>query len=193
MPLLSELFSFQKVLANVRRIDIRSTARFRFDRSGAAAVEMALVAAPFLALLVAAVQLGLVYLSQSALEIATEKTARPVLTGAAQTAGLTQQQFLSSICANLPAILNCSNVMVDAQVYSTFSSANTSMPTITYDNKGNVSNKWLYNLGGANSIVVIRVMYLLPVIGALSFNVANQQANKILLLATAVVKNEPYQ
>lgn len=170
-----------------------SVGRFRRDREGAAAVETALVAAPFIALLIAALQLGLVYLSQSALEVATEKTARSVLIGAAQTAGLTQAQFLSALCGNLPSILACSRVMVDAQVYTTFSGSNTSAPTITYDSKGNVSNQWSYNLGGANSIVVLRVMYLLPVVGALGFNIVNQNANSRLLLATAVVKNEPYQ
>ena len=167
--------------------------RFRDDRSGATAIETALVAAPFFALLIAALQLGLVYLSQSALEVATEKTARAVLTGADQTTGLTQQQFQSALCANLPAMLACANVMVDAQVYSSFSGSNTSTPTLTYDAKGNVTNPWAYNLGGANSIVVLRVMYLMPVVGALSFSIVNQGANKRLLMATAVIKNEPYQ
>jgi len=166
---------------------------FRHDRSGATAVETALVAVPFFALLIAALQLGLVYLCQSALEVATEKVTRPVLTGADQTAGMTQQQFLAALCGNLPSILSCSNVMVDAQVYSSFSSSNTSAPAITYNASGQVTNQWSFNLGGANSIVVIRVMYLLPVVKALNFNVTNQQANRHLLLATAVFKNEPYQ
>lgn len=180
------------------RFDIRHSTRelgrtFHRDRSGATAVETALVAAPFFALLIAALQLGLIYLSQAALEIATDKTTRSVLTGADQTAGMTQQQFLAAVCSNLPSILSCSNVMVDAQVYGSFSSSNTSTPTITYNPAGNVSNQWAFNLGGANSIVVIRVMYLLPVVGALSFNVANQKAGKHLLMAIAVFKNEPYQ
>ncbi|SDN28428.1 hypothetical protein SAMN05216360_10767 [Methylobacterium phyllostachyos] len=151
------------------------------------------MAVPFFALLIAALQLGLVYLCQSALEIATEKVTRPVLTGTDQVSGMTQQQFLAALCGNLPSILSCSNVMVDAQVYSSFSNSNTSAPTITYNAAGQVSNQWSFNLGSANSIVVIRVMYLLPVAGTLGFNIANQQANRHLLLATAVFKNEPYQ
>ena len=156
-------------------------------------MEMALVATPFLALLIAALQLGLVYLSQSALEVATEKTARSVLTGATQTAGLTQAQFLAALCSNLPVLLSCSKVVVDAQVYTSFSNSDTSTPTLTYDAKGNVTNKWSYNIGGPNDIVVLRVLYLLPVVGALSFNIANQLGNKRLLMTTAVFKNEPYQ
>lgn len=165
----------------------------RQDRRGSAAVEMALVATPFLALLIASLQLGLAYLCQSALEVATEKTARSVLIGTAQTSGLTQAQFLSALCGKLPSILRCSNVMVDAQVYSSFAGSNTASPTITYNANGTVSNKWSYNIGGANDVVVLRVMYLLPVVSALGFNIANLSGGSRLLMATAVFKNEPYQ
>ena len=193
MPLSLHLPFSYRLPTRLRRKAVRSTQQFCDDRSGATAVETALVAAPLFALLIAALQLGLVYLSQSALEVATEKTARSVLTGADQTAGMTQQQFLSALCANLPSILTCSNVMVDAQVYNNFASSNTSVPTLTYDAKGNVTNQWSYNIGSANSIVVLRVMYLLPVVGAFSFNLVNQSANRRLLMTTVVVKDEPYQ
>ncbi len=167
--------------------------RFLTDRGGSTAVEMALVAAPFLALIIAALQLGLIYLSQSALEIATEKASRTVLTGSAQAAGTTQQQFLASVCSKLPAILTCSNLMVDAQVYTSFSNSDTSTPTITYSAKGAITNTWKYNIGGANDIVVLRVLYLLPVVsGPLNFIVSNTSNSKRLLMATAVFKNEPY-
>ena len=166
---------------------------FARDRGGAAALEMALVAVPFFALLIAALQIGLFFLCQSALEVATEKAARTVLTGSAQSSGLTQQQFLASVCSKLPSILACANLMVDAQVYSSFSGANTSTPTMSYNGSGAVSNQWNYNIGGPNDIVVLRVMYLLPVVSApLGFKISNTLNNKRLLMATAVFKNEPY-
>lgn len=182
-----QFWSRQATRARLRRLSFCSNER------GAAAVEMALVATPFLALLIAALQLGLVYLSQSELEIATEKTARSVLTGATQTAGLTQKQFLAAICSDLPALMSCSNVLVDAQAYSSFSDSNTSAPKLTYDSRGNLTNKWSYNIGGPNDIVVLRVLYLLPVIGTLDFNITDELGNTHLLMATAVFKNEPHQ
>ena len=127
--------------------------------------------------------------------MATEKSARLVLTGTEQGASATQQQFLATVCSKLPSILNnCANLMVDAQVYTSFSGANTTVPTITYNQNGSVSNTWQYNIGGANDIVVLRVMYLLPVVaGPLGFNIGNQSSGSRLLMATAVFKNEPYQ
>ena len=176
--------------------------RFRRDARGATAVEFALVAAPFIALLVACLQTGLVYLSQSALELATEKSARLVLTGTvqgeaqgqAQTQPETQAQFLATVCSKLPAILgNCANLLVDAQVYASFGSANTSAPTITYNAQGQITNTWNYNTGGPGDIVVLRVMYLMPVVGGpLNFALANSNGAR-LLIATAVFKNEPFQ
>ena len=168
--------------------------RFFGDRGGATAVEFALVAAPFLAFLIATLQTGIVYVCDSALEIATEKAARLVLTGTVQGQALTQQQFLSTVCSKLPSILYCANVMIDAQVYSSFSGANTSTPTITYNPNGTVSNQWNYNLGGPGDIVVLRVIYLLPVVGGpLNFTLANAAGGKHLSMATAVFKNEPYK
>ena len=169
--------------------------RFLRDERGVNAIETALVATPFIALIIAAIQIALVLLSESALELATEKSARTVFTGSAQTAGTTQSQFLAQVCAALPTILrNCNNLMVDAQVYTTFSSANTSTPTITYNPNGTVSNQWQYNLGTANSIVVLRVMYLLPVVsGPSGFSLVNSGNGMHLMMATAVIKNEPYQ
>ena len=166
--------------------------KFCRDCRGASAIEMGLVAAPFLAFILASLQTGLVYFADSALEIATEKTSRLVLTGNIQNA--TQQQFLTTLCSKLPSILSCANVMVDAQVYASFSSANTTTPTITYNPNGTVSNQWNYNIGGPGSIVVLRVLYLLPVVGGpLAFSVANAGYGTHLSMATAVFKNEPYR
>ena len=176
---------------------VKSASRrsFRADTGGTAAVELSLVALPFLALIIGALQIGLIFFSQSALELATAKSARLVLTGSQQSQGVTQQQFLATVCSKLPVILsNCSNLMVDAQVYTSFSSSNTSTPTITYNANGTVSNTWQYNIGGANSIVVLRVMYLLPVVnGPLGLSLTNTSSSNRLLMATAVFKNEPYQ
>ena len=58
------------------------------DRRGAAAVEFALVAPPFLALLFAILELALVFFASQALETVTQDSSRLIMTGQAQTAGL---------------------------------------------------------------------------------------------------------
>ncbi len=49
-----------------------------------------------------------------------------------------------------------------------------------------------FNPGNAGDIVVVRVMYMWPVLlGPLGFNLSNQPNNTRLILATAAFQNEP--
>lgn len=167
--------------------------RLPLAREGSTAVEFALIALPFIALLIAIFQVGIVFLAQHELETAVEKSARELLTGQTQAASLTQAQFTNSVCAKLPALFTCSKIMVDLQTATAFSAANTSTPTLTYDANGNVNNVWQFNMGGSNSIMVLRVMYQFPVLpGVMNFRLANLSNGYRLLMASAVFQTEPY-
>jgi Flp pilus assembly protein TadG len=169
---------------------LRTLAR---DRSGATVIEFALVAAPFVALIMAVLQTSVVFFSQQTLETSAERTARQLMTGQAQTSGTTQSSFKTTACNNLPRFMKCANLMIDVQNADNFSSVDTSMPTLTYDSSGNVTNAWKFSPGGAGSIVIMRTMYQLPVIsGPLGFDLSNMGSNKRLLIATSVFKTEPY-
>jgi Flp pilus assembly protein TadG len=167
-------------------------ARFLRRQNGAAAVEFALVSAPFIALTLALLQVGLIYFAQEALESAVEQTGRLVLTGQVQNPALTQAQFHQKLCDNSPGLFTCGSLMVDLQPAPSFANANVAAPTRTYDANGNVTNTWQYNAGAPNDIMVMRVMYPWPVyLGPLALNFGNMQNNNYLLMATEVFKNEP--
>ena len=168
------------------------------DSKGATAVEFALIATPFLAILVALIQTFLLFFAQSLLENAVRASARQILTGQVQTqdASLTQTQataaFHQTVCNNGAILFTCAGLMVDVQVASQWSSANTGTPTLTYDGNGNVTNTWQFNPGNAGDIVVVRVMYLWPVFfGPIAFNMANQANGSRLIMASAAFQNEP--
>ena len=65
----------------------RMLARFAKTRRGSAAVEFAMVALPFLALIFGILELSMIYLVSTTLENATADTARKIRTGELQTAG----------------------------------------------------------------------------------------------------------
>lgn len=162
------------------------------DRRGATAVEFALIAPPFLALLVAILQTFLVFFAQELLEAVVQQSSRQILTGQTQSQQATQTAFHQTVCNQIAALFTCGNIMVDVQVAASWSSANTSAPILTYDGQGNVSNTWQFNPGNAGDIVVVRVMYLWPVfLGPLGFNLSNQPNSKRLIMATAAFQNEP--
>jgi Flp pilus assembly protein TadG len=168
------------------------------DSKGATAVEFALVATPFLAILAALVQAFLLFFAQAVLENAVRASARQILTGQVQTqdVSLTQLQAINAfhqiVCNNAAALFTCSGLMVDVQVANNWSSANTGMPVLTYDSSGNVNNTWQFNPGNAGDIVVVRVMYLWPVFfGPIAFNLANQANGSREIMASAAFQNEP--
>jgi Flp pilus assembly protein TadG len=171
-------------------------AQFLRRQNGAAAIEFALVAAPTIALVLAILQIGLVYFAQEALETAVEQTARLVLTGQAPSAGGAQSpsQFAAKLCQNSPGLFNCNGFMINLQPAASFASVNVAAPTSTYDANGNVTNVWQYNPGAPTNIMVMQVMYQWPVfLGPLGLSLSNLPNSKRLLMATAVFRNEPPQ
>jgi Flp pilus assembly protein TadG len=172
-------------------------AAFITDRKAATAVEFALIAAPFLAIIAALIQTFLLFFAQSQLEAAVRQSGRQILTGQVQTqdASLTQAQamaaFHQTVCNNGAILFTCAGLMVDVQVANSWSSANTGMPILTYDSNGNVNNLQ-FNPGNAGDIVVVRVMYMWPVFfGPIAFNMANQANGSRLIMASAAFQNEP--
>ncbi|MGD0023351.1 MAG: TadE/TadG family type IV pilus assembly protein [Xanthobacteraceae bacterium] len=172
---------------------LRSCKHFVRCKKGAAVVEFALVAAPFLALLVALFQTAIVFFAGRVLDETTMQASRYILTGQAQNSNMTQAQFATYVCNNTFALFNCSNFMINVQTYSSFASASTAAPTLTFNAKSQVTNTWSYSPGGPNDIVVVQVMYQWPVaLGPLGFNLSNLSNGNRLLMSTAVFKNEPY-
>jgi Flp pilus assembly protein TadG len=176
-----------------------SSRAFLRCRKGATAVEFALVAAPFLALLVAILQSALVFFAGRVLDEVTEEASRYIMTGQAQQGSVTQTGFKTYVCtgsntsALVSALFTCANIMVNVQNYADFASANTSSPTLTFNGNGTVSNTWSYNTGNPGDIIVVQVMYQWPVVlGPLSMNLSNLANGNRLLVSTAVFKSEPY-
>lgn len=174
---------------------LRSSKHFALCQKGATALEFALVAAPFLALLVALFETALVFFAGRVLDEVTEEASRYILTGQAQQSNMTQSQFKNYVCTSadtatlVSALFNCNNLMVNVQNYTDFASANTSSPITN----GTVTNTWNYSPGSPGSIVVVQIMYQWPVIlGPLGFNLSNLSNGNRLLVSTAVFKSEPY-
>jgi Flp pilus assembly protein TadG len=172
---------------------LRSGENFGGCESGATVVEFALVAAPFLAMLIALFQTALVFFAGRVLDETTEQASRYIMTGQAQTSGMTAANFATWVCGQTFALFTCSNFMINVQNYSSFSSASTGTPTLTFNSQGAVTNTWSYNTGNPGDIVVVQVMYQWPIVlGPLGFNLSNLANGNRLLMSTAVFKNEPY-
>jgi|SRR3954447_4639623 Flp pilus assembly protein TadG len=176
VALISSKFRFPKLRA------------FRKREDGTAAVEFALVLAPFLAMLFAILETAMVFFAGQTLETAVTDSARLILTGQAQTASWTATQFKDAVCGKVAGLFNCAGGMtVDVQKYTLFSSVDLTKPV---DADGKVK-PGAYNPGGPCEIVVVRLIYQYPLYVAF-LGLADMSGNKRLLVATSVFRNEPY-
>ena len=159
---------------------------------GAAAIEFALVAAPFLALVFAIMESAIVFFAGQALETAVADSARLIMTGQAQTQNFDQAAFKTQVCNRIFGLFNCAaGLSVDVKTYTSFSSVNVNYPI---DANGNLINNFTYTPGGPGDIVVVRLIYQWPMyVSLLSLNVGNMAGNKKLLVATAAFRNELYK
>jgi Flp pilus assembly protein TadG len=174
-----------------RLIPARLARRFWRRQDGAAAVEFALVAAPFLALTFAILETAFVFFASQTLEATAADAARLILTGQAQTAGFSQADFKTAVCARVYGLFDCTNGMtVDVKTYSNFSAVNNTPPIVN----GQLNTSGVtYTPGGPGCIEVVKLYYAWPLyVTSLGYNVSNLNGGKRLLVATAVFRNEPY-
>ena len=164
--------------------------RFVRQQDGAAAVEFALVAAPFLALTFAILETAMVFFAGQTLEAASADSARLIMTGQAQSAGFSQSQFKSAVCARIYGLFDCTNgLYVDVKSYSSFAAVNTAQPI----SNGQFNTTMSYSPGDVGDIVVVSLYYQWPIyVSMLGNNLANLNGGNRLLSATAVFRVEPY-
>jgi Flp pilus assembly protein TadG len=158
-------------------------------RSGSAAVEFAMIATPFLALVFLMLNTALSFFAQQTLQTATTDAARLVMTGQAQAQGMTATQFQQAICTNASALFTCSGIYVNVQTFSSFSSVTMLNPVTN----GKFNTTMGYALGNSGDIELIQVFYQWPLFATnLGFNFSNVNGGADLLVASAAFRNEPY-
>jgi Flp pilus assembly protein TadG len=160
------------------------------QQDGAVAVEFGLVAAPFLALVFAIMETAVIFFAGQALETAVADASRLIMTGQAQTQGMSASTFKNAVCAKIYGLFDCQNgVSVDVQKFTSFATVTNNSPV----SNGNFTPPNNYNPGGPSDIVMVRLYYQWPVyVSLLGFNLSNLNGGKRLLAATAAFRNEPY-
>jgi Flp pilus assembly protein TadG len=166
--------------------------RFLRARRGATAVEFAFVALPFISLLFATLELGMVFLVQTTLDNATDEAGRQIRTGVLQTAGGTAATFKTAVCNEMTWMGSAcaTNLSVDVRTFTSF--AGQAPPTFV---TGGVYNPatMTFTPGTACNIVLVRTYYpwtiFTPLLNA---GLVNVSTNKRLIQSAASFRNEPF-
>lgn len=178
-------------------------ARFRRAREGATAVEFALLAIPFFALIGAIVDTSLTLWASQTLDDALGDAARLIQTGQFQNAnvGVTspttlidnlRQQVCQSNGTARPTLFDCTAVKVQVQTFSSLAGSTSDSPVDA------TTNDWSSNFGtkyanpGAGTIVVVQAAVKYPTWMNV-LNVTPKFADgSHLLQSVAVFRTEPF-
>jgi len=178
------------MLRNLAKLFQRNTSEFRRAQQGATAVEFALIAPAFIALLIAIFETTLFLFAQANLQSAANQAGRLLMTGQAQNSNMTAAQFKSAVCPMLDSMFSCSNLVVIVQSASSSSGVNTSAPQM-YNN--GVLNSGSYSAGTPGDVMVVQIGYPLPVVtGPLGFALSNLSNGTAAVWGVAAFRVEPY-
>ncbi len=152
----------------------------RGRRSGATALEFALVGSLLLGLTIFVLQLGYLLYAQTALDYATQSAARAVQTGNTGD-HVTAQAFQTNVfCMALGGLLPCSDIALSLRPVSNYLNATDLGPPIT---NGQLDPGALqFDPGQASSLMLLQAVYVLH---GLSWPLAVQP-----LVAAAAFRNE---
>ena len=165
-------------------------ARFGRNHSGAAALEFALIAAPFFFLLFAMIEVGAVFFMGSIMENAVLEASRDIRTGRAQTSGMTETAFRTAVCDRISMLGDCANVEIDVRVFEDFDGVDQSSPI----EEGEMdADGFGFDPGDAGDIVLVRAFYRWKLLTpGLTAALANMDNNEYLVSAATVFRNEPF-
>lgn len=157
------------------------------DRASTA-IEFAFVAPILIAIMLATIQVSVIYIAQSSLATVSEAGMRTVLTNQAK--NMTKAQFKTSICAQITALFSCSNLIVDVEQVPANNNLVSAMPQ--FDASGNLINPTNFVIAPAPAKMMLIVMYQWPVIsGMLGLNFGNLGNGTYLMVSTQVFQVEP--
>ena len=165
------------------------------ETRGATAVELAMIGLPFFVLLCSIFELGMMFMTSTTIEAATEAAARQIRTGQLQAGSNNSAAgFKTLICNSMSWIstADCmANMSVDVQTYSSFSAMAVSPPIAS----GAIDPTQLtFNPGTSCSIELVQVFYPYSLLTPLlEPGLPNLNGNQRLLTTAMAFRNEDWQ
>lgn len=158
---------------------LRKLGLLKRDEKGAAAVEFALVALPFFALIIAVLELAIFFFASRTLEDAFFNTSRKVLTQSLP-AGNICDEFKKELAKNLPGFIDSSKVVISATPLTSFGGSGSA---VNFGNAG-------CSFGAAGTVVVLAATYPYPFTGFRFVNTGPRLGTGMDLFASTAFRVE---
>lgn len=155
------------------------------ETRGVAAVEFGLIGGLFLLLIGFWIEIGLALFMQAALDRAVRKEARLIRTGAITASGAST--FASNLCADLRALMTCSDIQVNVASASSFAALSSAVPT-TASSRMTATG---FAPGGSGQDVIVQVGYTRNLYFPIVKSVLGQNGT-LLVYSSLAFQNEPF-
>lgn len=169
-----------------------SQAAWRRNEDGATAVEFAVIAPIFFALIFSMIETGWIMTKASLLDHAVGQSARMIYTGQAPDQGTLEQL----ICDEAYVFANCrENIVVELVTVDDFTALPDTTATCTDASSGNIAPVTTYTSGAGGEIVFMRVCIttdvLVPGLG-LGMQMAQTDTGRFQMVSSMAFMNEPF-
>jgi Flp pilus assembly protein TadG len=171
---------------------------FLRHRSGATAVEFALLALPFAVLVFAILEISISFAGQQILSNAADDVARQLRTGQLKSADVTEESLKTTICDRLAIVLagDCNGLEVDLREFATFGEAAAVRIAFTGDAGARDLDTTGFDVapGPSGSKNMLRVFYKWPVVtDFMAKMMSNLKDGKTLHFASVTWQNELFE
>jgi len=156
------------------------------NKSGAAALEFAMVAMPFLAMIICIIEVGVDFLFFSQIDYAAHKAAQEIRSGSVQMQKLTADQFKTNVLCPKLSGFTCSSVEVNVVVIKQSEEWVSWSPTTINP----AAAKWCP--GGAADTVLVQVAYPVPLASMIWAGSRSAADGIRYYLSAAAFRNDPF-
>jgi Flp pilus assembly protein TadG len=188
--------------------------RFRRDREGAAAVEFALLAIPFMLLVFATIETFVAFAGEQLLANAVNTMSRKIRTGEitfglGKSTDVTEVEFREAFCAELAVLDMCSDteatvpekLHIDVRQFASFADMPTTVPKLTSDDFSDLdTSEFDFSPGGPDTRNMVRAYYRWKVMTDLVrpyiTNIRPEGSvlpTDFLIVSTSAFQNEDYE
>ena len=187
-----------RIFPSSRRRSFQDLARqFRRSEDGVTAIEFAVLATPFFALIAAILETAIIFFAGHVLDSAVQDATRLVRTGQAQEAGFDAADFKERICGRLYGLFDCDEIWLQVEEIDTFADAEGEIAATPLDPDCEAPCEWTiaesYDDGVGSSIILAQAYYKWPTIFNFGgFNLADRADGSRLLATVRVFRNEPF-
>jgi Flp pilus assembly protein TadG len=164
--------------------------RFIKDERGSAAIEFAMLALPFFALMFAILESGLSFTAHQVMANSVEDLARDLRTGVLKKADASPAVVRARICNDMKVLVTagCPGLYIDLKSYATYGAVPTTVPYAAGDL--NISG-FAITPGDPDTINQLRVFYKWPIYtNYIAKKLADLPNGKTLLFSTLTWRNE---